>query len=108
MSDYNTLSELELASVIENAQRALREKMDVKRKDVIQQIRDLASSINVNVEIIETAPQRVSGRKGSKVAPKYQNPYNHAQTWTGRGMKPKWLTSLLEAGRSVSEFEIDR
>lgn len=109
MSDYTTLSEIELASVIENAQRALREKMDVKRKDVIHQIRELASSINVNVEIIENAAApRISGRKGSKVAPKYQNPYNHAQTWTGRGMKPKWLTSLLDAGRSMDEFEIGR
>lgn len=106
MSDYTTLSELELAGVIESAQRALREKMDHKRKDVILQIKELASSINVNVEIVDNAPTKISGRKGSKVAPKYQNPYNNAQTWTGRGMKPKWLSSMLDAGRSIEEFEI--
>ncbi len=104
--DYTGLSEDELKSVIENAERALRDKTNLKRKDVLLQIRELASSINVSVEIIDNDHVKPSARKGSKVAPKYQNPYNHAQTWTGRGMKPKWLTSLLESGRSVEEFEI--
>lgn len=114
---YSALSEDELANVIENAKRALQEKMDVKRKEVIQQIMELASSIKVSVEIHENALsqdasstkrtyQKSSMRKGSKVAPKYQNPGNNAQTWSGRGMKPKWLTSLLDMGRSMEEFEI--
>lgn len=105
-SEYSALSEIELNSVIENAQRALREKMDVRRKDVMHQIRELASSIGVNVEMTDaSSSQRVSSRKGAKVAAKYQNPYN-GQTWSGRGMKPKWLTSLLDSGRSMEEFEI--
>jgi DNA-binding protein H-NS len=107
-NEYAALSEHELASVIESAQRALKEKMDVKRREVIQQIKELASSINLSVDIRESGDVggRVSSRKGTKVAAKYQNPYNHAQTWSGRGMKPKWLTSLLESGRSMNEFEI--
>ncbi|MBM3203075.1 H-NS histone family protein, partial [Candidatus Woesearchaeota archaeon] len=41
-SEYSALSEFELNSVIENAQRALREKMDVRRKEVVHQIKELA------------------------------------------------------------------
>jgi DNA-binding protein H-NS len=35
---------------------------------------------------------------GKKVAPKYRNPANSEQTWTGRGVSPAWVQSLKAAG----------
>jgi len=35
---------------------------------------------------------------GKKVAPKYRNPTNPAQTWTGRGVSPTWVQALKAAG----------
>jgi len=35
---------------------------------------------------------------GKKVAPKYRNPANPEQTWTGRGVSPTWVQSLKAAG----------
>ncbi|MBU3646991.1 MAG: H-NS histone family protein, partial [Limnohabitans sp.] len=35
---------------------------------------------------------------GKKVAPKYRNPANPEQTWTGRGVSPAWVQSLKAAG----------
>jgi len=35
---------------------------------------------------------------GAKVPPKYQNPNNAAETWTGRGKAPVWARGLKEAG----------
>jgi DNA-binding protein H-NS len=35
---------------------------------------------------------------GKKVAPKYRNPANPEQTWTGRGVSPSWVQSLKAAG----------
>jgi len=104
-NDLEHLSEAELANVIANAQRALKEKQQSKRKDVIAQIRELAASIGVSVEISD-GEKPASSRRGSKVAPKYRNPNNPTQTWTGRGMKPRWLQSLLEQGRNADEFLI--
>lgn len=37
--------------------------------------------------------------KGAKVAPKYRNPANAEQTWTGRGIAPLWARELREAGK---------
>lgn len=99
------LSEAELADMIANAQRALKEKQYSKRKEVLAQIRDLAASIGVSVEVIE-GEKSAPTRRGSKVAAKYRNPNNHAETWTGRGMKPRWLQALVTQGRSVDEFRI--
>lgn len=35
---------------------------------------------------------------GKKVAPKYRNPANPEQTWTGRGVSPSWIQALKTAG----------
>ncbi len=104
MTEYQNLSERELQAVIENAEKALKNKQANKRKEVITQIKELAASIDVIVEIHD--PDKRSARKGAKVAIKYRHPDDPNKTWTGRGVAPKWMQELLNAGRQRSEFEI--
>lgn len=40
-----------------------------------------------------------------KIAPKYRGPSN-SDTWTGRGMKPRWLTNELSQGKKLEDFLI--
>lgn len=42
----------------------------------------------------------------SKVAPKYANPADPTQTWTGRGRKPHWVTAALEEGKTLDDLVI--
>lgn len=28
------------------------------------------------------------------------------QTWTGRGLRPKWLQARIDEGRQINEFEV--
>jgi hypothetical protein len=53
-------------------------------------------------------PHPVSSEsKGSgKVPVKYRDP-STGSTWSGRGLKPRWLFEALEAGRTQDEFLID-
>lgn len=54
----------------------------------------------------EAAPRR--SRKGvalGKVPPKYRDPASGA-TWSGRGLKPKWLNAALAAGRTLDDFKV--
>jgi DNA-binding protein H-NS len=56
------------------------------------------------------------GKSGSKVArgfgargavaPKYRNPENPAETWAGRGLKPRWLAAAIKSGRKPEDFLI--
>ena len=41
-----------------------------------------------------------------KVLPKYQNPKNLAETWSGRGMRPRWLSAQIKAGEKLNNFLI--
>ena len=45
-------------------------------------------------------------RKTAKVAPKYRNPDNSKETWTGRGKQPRWLAAYTAKGRDLGEFLI--
>lgn len=104
MTNYETLSESELQAVIKKAEKALREKKEAKRKEILAQIYALAASIDVKIEIKES--EKRSGRKGVKIPIKYRNPENPEEQWTGRGVTPKWLRAYLEAGRDKTEFEV--
>jgi DNA-binding protein H-NS len=37
-------------------------------------------------------------RKYPKVLPKFQNPKDPSQTWSGRGKQPLWVAALLRSG----------
>ena len=45
------------------------------------------------------------GRTGS-VAPEYRNPENAAETWAGRGLKPRWLAAAIKSGKKLEDFAI--
>ena len=49
-----------------------------------------------------------AGRKLGKVAPKYRNPANAKDTWTGRGRQPRWMAELVAAGKKVEDFLIKK
>ena len=45
-------------------------------------------------------------RRYPRVLPKYQNPDEPSETWSGRGKQPRWLTQALKAGHTIDEFVI--
>lgn len=49
----------------------------------------------------------VKGKKTEKkIVPKYANPDNQSQTWSGRGRRPAWVKAALEAGKSIDDLSI--
>jgi DNA-binding protein H-NS len=45
-------------------------------------------------------------RKYPRVFPKFRNPQVPAETWSGRGKHPRWLSAALKTGRKIEEFLI--
>lgn len=46
-------------------------------------------------------------KTGALSMPKYRNPDDFSQTWTGKGRKPKWVNSYLDSGGSLEDLLID-
>jgi DNA-binding protein H-NS len=45
-------------------------------------------------------------RSYPRVLPKYQNPNEPSETWSGRGKQPRWLTAALKTGHTIDDFVI--
>ena len=54
----------------------------------------------------EDAGAKPARRSGGKVAPKYANPADASQTWTGRGRRPIWVQAALDSGKTLNDLEI--
>lgn len=94
------------------AQKAALEKQieEVRREDrasAIAQVKALMAQHGLTAAdlVMKPVQPRASSRSGGKVAAKYRN-QETGETWSGRGLKPKWLSAALAAGRSLQEFEI--
>jgi DNA-binding protein H-NS len=69
-------------------------------------LEDRLSQLNglFRVEQTGETPER---RSYPTVFPKFQNPEQPSETWTGRGKKPRWLTAQLNSGKQIDDFRID-
>ncbi|MDD4913705.1 MAG: H-NS histone family protein [Methylococcales bacterium] len=104
MIDLQDKSPEELQRLIAEAQVQLEVKQHSMRKDVIAQIKELAASIGVTVDIQDS---KKGNKRLSTVEAKYRNPDDHSKTWSGRGLAPKWMQLLLAAGHRKDEFLIN-
>ena len=62
---------------------------------------DIAKALNTGKATKSGKPTKAAKKgtlAGKKVAPKYRNPANPEQTWTGRGVSPTWVQELKSAG----------
>jgi DNA-binding protein H-NS len=50
--------------------------------------------------------QKTKGKPTGKVAPKYRNPANPAETWAGRGKPPRWLAAEVATGKKIEDYLI--
>lgn len=48
-----------------------------------------------------------TAKEKKTVPPKYRNPADTTQTWTGRGRKPKWIAEALANGGTLDDFLIE-
>src|SRR5690349_3960339 len=94
--NLDALSPAELQALIKSAEA----QMQSARKNHIQEVRTKVDALlkSAGLTLDEVYPRRGGqGGKGPKaaVAPKYRNPENPAQTWSGRGKRPLWFSEVL-------------
>lgn len=99
--DLETLSREELQKLIADAQKALKS-VDARRRAEAKRAAEMAAKeYGFSLDEVMEA-----GAKGSKGAPKYANPEDPSQTWTGRGRKPNWVIEAISAGKSMDELAL--
>ena len=78
-----------------------------ERGDAIAKVRSLMAEYGLTVADY----RRQGGAKakaktgGGKVAAKYRNAAT-GETWSGRGLQPKWLKAALASGKKLYDFAV--
>ncbi len=87
-------------------ERQIREAQAVVKADAVAKVRELMEQHGLTASDL-VAPTKTKGgaKPGSKVEPKYRDPSSGA-TWTGRGLKPRWITAALADGKTLDDFSI--
>jgi DNA-binding protein H-NS len=96
----------ELLSQKEALEREIEATKKRDRAEAIAKVRSLMAEYGLSVSDLsgKTASKAMASR-GAKVAAKYRNKAS-GETWSGRGLQPKWLKTALAAGRKIDEFAV--
>jgi DNA-binding protein H-NS len=102
MATLKTMSVSKLQDLKSKVEAAISERVRTRRQELEAALSKLGGYSG------RSGRGRPAGRGGSRgpVAPKYRNPENPAETWAGRGLKPRWLVAALKGGKKLEAFAI--
>ncbi len=96
------LQKKESAVKSKQQERALSQIVKLARENLIT-AKDIEAALKRGVSKKRVTAQKTTSKKsslkGKPVAPKYRNPQNAEQTWTGRGIAPTWIQALKTEGK---------
>jgi DNA-binding protein H-NS len=111
---------IEIQSQIEKLQK---QAQDIRSKEFANTVQDILAKMQafgITIKDLQTAkpgktgrgkgkavsvkPAKAAKKAGAVVAAKFRGP--NGETWSGRGLTPKWLAALVAQGRTKEEFAI--
>lgn len=103
MGDLSAMSLSELTSLQKRVAKAIEKQKTLDKKKAMAALEAKAREMGYSLNELTGGK---GGASGSKGAPKYANPENPAQTWTGRGRRPVWVLDAIKAGKSLDDLAI--
>jgi DNA-binding protein H-NS len=100
-ANLKSMSVDKLTTLKEQVDAVLSSKIAEERRTVQEQLNRLDRLVGTGARA-----KGVRGGVRGAVAPKYRNPENPAETWAGRGLKPRWLAVALKSGGKLEDFAI--
>lgn len=100
----------ELLAQKEQLEKTIAALQSEARADAIAKVRELMAAHGLSLADLSTrgaaATSKAPKAAGtSKVAAKYRNQAT-GDSWSGRGLKPKWLTAALADGKKIEDFAV--
>lgn len=116
-NQFAALTLVELTAQKEILEQTIAEKVAEARADIQARVDALASfggaqppapakrQYNKRNATAPGAPgEKVHALKGRPVPPKFRGP--NGETWSGRGLAPRWLTALEQGGKKRDKYRI--
>jgi len=96
----------EIARLIAELNAELNSRAKAEKVKLVDEIREKAEALNIPLADLLQEVSKPKKRKIGMITPKYRNPDNPDETWSGRGHKPKWMLSQLKKGKSLDDLLI--
>ena len=96
----------ELIAQKESLERQIEQTRQKDRSEAIAKVRGLMDEYGLTAADLSTkASAKPRGGSGTKVAAKYRDK-STGESWSGRGLQPKWLKAASGTGRKLSDFAV--
>ena len=97
-SEVDKMSYAELVAMEKQIEKLKIEKQHAERLELRQKLIDEAKKNGFDIQELFAR-----GKARGKVAPKYRDPSDRANTWTGRGRMPRWMAAATKGGKAKKE-----
>jgi DNA-binding protein H-NS len=101
--ELETLSLKELKDLHARVARAIADFAERKKTEALKQLEEKARELGFSLSELTGA---TTARKRSSPVAKYANPANPADTWSGRGRKPRWFEAALASGKKPEDMAV--
>ncbi len=102
-TDLNNMSLKDLKDLQAKVTKAISTFEDRRRKEALAEIEEIARAKGFSLSELTGAS---APRKRAPATPKYANPADKSDTWSGRGRKPRWVDAALKSGKTLSDIAI--
>ena len=106
------LSELSFDQLLQlqsDVEKQIRARQKQETHSLASLVQERAQQIGVSVDEVWASigkkPAKSSAGKGS-VAPKFANPAQPSETWSGRGRRPLWFIDAVNSGHAPEQMQI--
>lgn len=102
--NLNSLSLKELRDLQSQVVKAIASFEDRKKREALAELEEKARAMGFS--LAELTGAQVPARKRAAAVAKYANPENPAETWSGRGRKPRWFDAAMKSGKKPEHLAI--
>ena len=97
--NLDKMSYAELSDLRSRVESQMAEKQASERQALRQKMAEMAEAAGMSLDALLG-----KGRKGKgSVAPKYRDPKNPENTWTGRGRMPLWMVAATKGNKAKKD-----
>lgn len=99
------MSRKELEALRADVDEAIVQRRKSEKQDALAAAQKAAAEFGFSLDEL-TGKKGGRGAKATSADPKYMNPSNPTQTWTGKGRQPNWFKEAIAAGTPAEKLEI--
>ena len=110
-TELKTMTRKELEKLKADVDKALTKIAETDKKAALAAAEKAAAAHGFSLAeitggVVQSKPRKTKTGPKTQSAPKYKNPENAEQTWTGKGRKPDWFKAAIAAGTTPDAMEI--